>query len=80
MPQKFQNSWWGGGGVKPGLENTQIKAVFLFKDIPMSDTPTHNLGVLVQASHHALVVKDSSSKLLHWFKSYGAFGEQGDLT
>ena len=27
VPQKFQNSW---GGVRPSLENTQIKAAFLF--------------------------------------------------
>ena len=30
VPQKFQNSW-GGGGVKPGLENTQIKAAFFLE-------------------------------------------------
>ena len=31
VPQKFQNSW---GGVRPGLENTQIKAAFLFVEPP----------------------------------------------
>ena len=30
VPQKFQNSWGVGVGVRPGLENTQIKAAFFF--------------------------------------------------
>ena len=34
MIQKFQNSW-EGGGVRTGLENTQIKAVFLFLELPI---------------------------------------------
>ena len=32
VPKKFQNSW---GGVRPGLENTQIKAAFSFVGCPL---------------------------------------------
>ena len=36
LPQKFQNSWGGeGGGVRPGLENTQIKAAFFLLRRPL---------------------------------------------
>ena len=37
VPQKFKNSW-GGGGVRPVLEETQIKAAYFLLGSSLIDT------------------------------------------